>query len=555
MYRNLKNFFDTQFRLSPLAFLVFTPFSIAAVPLAFSFRANSPTVWILLLLGSAITFLTSIFFLFLLSWLSKVKTGNSTVLNLLALILTGLFRGFIFFYFMEFSAIQNPSPLLGRLLNSTYSVVLWIGLASILIESNRSFKRRYGALLTQLLISKLSSSNAPDPGYALIAQQIARMQLKIRKIIQDRELDQSDSNHAVILGAALREEIEVNLKPLSQRLWVKSLFTPPSAKIAGVISSAITELQYPYIFTATLYGCSNIINATQSLGFFAGVVYGTSTFFVLYIFEKARQSLVAHFTSNSSYINRFFVVFIGFAVLLTTNGIFQVVGIDYSFMVALLTAPVLSFLIIAVAGVKLILHDRRTILDILSRKILKVDNERLDSVLSGNAASYLHNSLQSELNALALQLDAIVQNPDPAQNKILMKRIDALVSQSRSEDFKLFFETPQVRLGRVIASWNGIADIDLAIDTGIWDDGIRSSIVASLVQEAIANSVRAGEASRVNVSGEISGDSIVITVLDNGTAPLLAERRGIGSQWIDRIATTEWKVEQTAKGRLLRVEI
>lgn len=40
-----------------------------------------------------------------------------------------------------------------------------------------------------------------------------------------------------------------------------------------------------------------------------------------------------------------------------------------------------------------------------------------------------------------------------------------------------------------------------------------------------------------------------------GAATLLSERRGIGSQWIDRIAISDWKLEQTDSGRVLRVEI
>ena len=84
---------------------------------------------------------------------------------------------------------------------------------------------------------------------------------------------------------------------------------------------------------------------------------------------------------------------------------------------------------------------------------------------------------------------------------------------------------------------------------------MRSSLVVSLLQEAIANSVRSGRANHVEVRGELKGDSIVVTVSDNGAATLLTERRGIGSQWIDRIAISDWKLEQTDTGRVLRVEI
>jgi signal transduction histidine kinase len=136
-----------------------------------------------------------------------------------------------------------------------------------------------------------------------------------------------------------------------------------------------------------------------------------------------------------------------------------------------------------------------------------------------------------------------------------MEKLEALVSQSKSEDFNNFMETPEARLNRVVNSWDGIAQIRLNIDPLIWQDPSRGSIVVSLIQEAVANSVRSGRANRVDVVSEYSKDSIFVTITDNGSAQLTTERRGIGSQWIDRIAISDWKLEETDKGRVLRVEI
>jgi hypothetical protein len=487
--------------------------------------------------------------------IKKYKPGNGTLINLSALSSTGIFRGLIFYYLVDLLGMQNPSPLLGRVLNSTYTVVFWVGLVSILIESNRRFKRRYRALLTQILILKLRNSESPEPGYALIAQQIARMQLKIKSTIQDRESGQAYAIQAASLASTLRDEIVTVIKPLSQRLWVKSVFAPPSAKLSNVISTAITELQYPFRLTAILYGCANVINTTQSLGFFAGIVYGGSTFVVFLFLEKARVLGIYRFSSKSGYINTFFVASIGLLVGLSTNGVFRFLNLDYSFAVAVLSAPSLPILIISIAVIKLTLEDRKTLVDILSKKVSKIKKEEIDSVAHGDAAAYLHNSLQSELFALALHLDKLADNPDPQQNRFLMEKLDALVSQSKSEDFKNFLETPQVRLDRVVNSWDGIAKVHLNLEVAIWNDAMRSSLVVSLLQEAIANAVRSGHANQVEVRGIIEGDSIIVSISDNGAATLETERRGIGSQWIDRIAISDWKLEQTETGRVLRVEI
>jgi hypothetical protein len=555
VYREILSFLDSHLHLSKLSFFIFAPFSIAAAPFAFSFRANAPSIASLLILGCAITVPTLIFYLFILLLIKKYIPGNSTLINLSALSATGIFRGLIFYYLVDLLGMQNPSPLLGRLLNSTYTVVFWVGLVSILVESNRRFKRRYRALLTQILILKLRNSESPDPGYALIAQQIARMQLKIKSTIQDRESDQTDAIQAASLASTLRDEIVTVIKPLSQRLWVKSVFAPPSAKLSNVISTAITELQYPFRLTAILYGCANVINTTQSLGFFAGIVYGGSTFVVFLFLEKVRVLGIYRFSSKSGYINTLFVASIGLLVGLSTNGVFRFLNLDYSFAVAVLSAPSLPFLIISIAVIKMTLEDRKSLVDILSKKVSKIKKEEIDAVAHGDAAAYLHNSLQSELFALALHLDKLADNPDPQQNRFLMEKLDALVSQSKSEDFKNFLETPQVRLDRIVNSWDGIAKVHLNLEVAIWNDAMRSSLVVSLLQEAIANAVRSGHASQVEVRGTIDGDSIIVSISDNGSATLQTERRGIGSQWIDRIAISDWKLEQSETGRVLRVEI
>ena len=548
-------FLENQFHLSNLGFVIFIPFSIAAAPFAFSFRESAPSVFKLVLIGCAVTIPTALIFFLLVFVLNRRVFISKFYDNLVVLVITGVIRGAIFFFLVQALGIQNPSPLLGRILNSTYTVVFWVGLASILVESNRRFKRRYKALLTQILILKVRDSRSPEPGYALMAQQIARMQLNIKRTIQDKEPSPGELNQAEVLASVLRTEIESGLRPLSQRLWIKSIFAPPNIKVSGVINTAVSELNYPFILTAALYGCANVVNTTQSLGFSSGLIFGISTFAVFAVLEKLRIFVVAKYPTGTKFFNYTYVLLIGLAVGLVTNFVFKILNLNYSFAIAIFTAPSLPIIITAIASIRLSLSDREKMFDILNQKFTNTTAENIDSVIHGNAASYLHNSLQSELTALALQLDSLAKNPDPDRNRIVMEKLEALVSQSKSEDFKNFMETPEARLNRVVNSWDGIAEIRLNVDPLIWQDPSRSSIVVSLIQEAVANSVRSGRANRVDVLSEYSKDSIFVTITDNGSAQITSDRRGIGSQWIDRIAISDWKLEETDKGRVLRVEI
>ena len=553
-----KNFLKTlqdHLRPTPKSFYLFAPISITALPFAFSFREDAPAVLYLLFLGVLITAPTFIIFWLLGNLIRKFEASNNLYANVAQLVVTGISRGIIFFYVLELASINNPSPLLGRILNSTFTVLLWLGIASILLESNHRFKRKYRALVTQILILKLRDGEKPDPGYALLAREIARMQLKIMDTLQDRHPDVKDEEHARQLALSLRNEIEHSLKPLSQRLWMKSFYTPPSVKVSALISSAITDLNYPFALASGIYALANVVNTTQSLGLYAGVLFALGTFIAFSIAEVLRRYLCNRYGIYASSINVVFVFLVGLLVGLTVNLVFSYLNLNYSYGVAIFTSPSLPALIVAIASITLALRDREALMENLRTKIARQKDVELDSVIHGNAASYLHNSLQSELTALALQLDSLASNPDPDRNRVVMEKLEALVSQSKSEDFKNFMETPEARLNRVVNSWDGIAEIHLNVDPHIWQDPSRSSIVVSLIQEAVANSVRSGRANRVDVVSEYSKDSIFVTITDNGSATLLTDRRGIGSQWIDRIAISDWKLEQTDIGRVLRVEI
>jgi hypothetical protein len=164
-----KNFLRSHLRLSLSSFYLFVPVSIVAVPFAFSFRENSPSTPLLILFGCLITTGSGVFYWALISLSRRKKLSASLGVSISILLFVGLARGFIFFYSLELFGFENPSPLLGRLMNSTFTVVFWVGLSSLLVEMNLRFKRKYRALLAQILILKLRDGQQPDPGYAHLA--------------------------------------------------------------------------------------------------------------------------------------------------------------------------------------------------------------------------------------------------------------------------------------------------------------------------------------------------------------------------------------------------
>ena len=548
-------FLGRNLRPSLLGFYFFIPISVIAIPLSYASQGLPASIQRLAFIGILITLTTFAFYFAIFKALANLKLSNLFVSTVILLVATGVIRGFLFYWFIEFFELPNPTPLFGRILNSTFTTVFWIGLASLFIESNDRFARRYRAILTQILLLRLRENAQSEPGYAYMAKQITSLQLKIKNTLLETRKMGSKQNPELLIANALRKEIEEELKPLSQRLWVKSVFEPPNFRFWELLKTSIFELKYPFQLTALLYSAANFINVAQIIGSSIAILFGISSYGLFYLAESVRLKTCNSFSSNKGKLNAAFVVVLGFFIGLGNSLIFDFLGLAHSYSVALITAPSLSILLIATSLIKLAAADRSSLIEILSRRARDEDYDYLEKISRGNAASYIHNSLQSELTALALQLDALADNPDSFQNKIVMERLESLVNRSISEDFNSFLETPQLRLQRIIESWDGIAAIDLNIDPRVFSDSSRAALVVQLVQESVANAVRSGGASKISITGEIKNESIVITARDNGLNNEVNGNTGIGSKWLDSIAVTNWSLEVSEHGHLLSVEI
>lgn len=555
MFNSAYRYLHRNFHLSLSAFYFFIPVSILAVPIVFWTEDLPASFAALLLVGILVTALTFIVYWLLISIARRFSRINRLASGFMILLGTGIVRGLITFYLFEFLGFQNPTPLAGRIFNSILNVFIWIGIGSILLESNRRFTRRYRALMTQILVLKLRENSQPQDGFNYIAEQILQMQMRIRGVVKNIQTSSPGSPPEKVLAMNLRKEVEEQLRPLSQRLWVKSIFDPPALRFGSSARTAIKDLRVRFHLIAVIYAVVIILNTFLLTGPTVAISYGALTYIFFFISNQLRKAMSHRLGLHVAKANIIFVVSVGFTVNLGSTCMLDLLGLSHSYSAVILIAPTLSVLIITASFIELAVADRQTLIEILTRATRTQDHEYLDRASRGKAASYIHNSLQSELTSLVIQLDSIAANPDPIRSKIIMEKLESFISRSRSEDFKNYLETPELRLNRVVQSWEGIATIEIAIDQKVYVDQLRASLMVQLIEESVANAVRSGRANKVEISTEFSTDSLKITVRDNGRAPIRNLRQGFGSKWIDSVAISHWALEETDSGRTLTVEI
>ena len=555
MFKSLIQFLDSYFRLSIKAFYFYIPASILSVPLIFWEEDLPSSVLKLLALGALVTVLTFIVFSLLIYASRQLTRINPGMLGILTLLITGVARGLLLTFIFNLAGYEDSISLVERLLTSIFNVSVWLGFSSILIENHRRFIRRYRAMLTQILVLKLRNSSDLQPGYSYIQEHISEMQIRLKSSIEEIRSATNLSSPETALAAKFRQEIDEELKPLNQRLWVKSAYSAPSLRIKGILATACAELKFNFHFTALIFAGILILNTIVLVGSAESLSYGLLSYLSFYFSNNLRIWVLQKFDNIQVIVNSIYLIFIGFIVGLFSTLILDLVGFSHSYSAALFIAPILPVLIITVSFIQLALSDRNTLFEILSKQSRNLNNDYIDKLNRGNAASYLHNSLQSELSSLAIQLDSVSQNPNPLRSEIVSQRIDSFVSRSRHEDFRDFLETLDLRLKRIINSWEGIAEIKLSLDYSVLEDASRASLVVQLIQESIANAIRSGHANKIEITGAFVGETIKITVTDNGRAQLQASKRGLGSEWIDSIAVSEWTLENSDSGSVLTVEL
>jgi signal transduction histidine kinase len=169
-------------------------------------------------------------------------------------------------------------------------------------------------------------------------------------------------------------------------------------------------------------------------------------------------------------------------------------------------------------------------------------------------ASYLHNSLQSELLAIAGQLEEAAISNDREKSAEILQRVSALINRSFIDDFQKFAESPLERLETVRKSWSGILKLEIDIPQALLTSPARNASLVQTIEEFAANSYRHGKATKISASAVENSIGLHLTLNSNGSKKI-SNKRGLGSEWLDQIAIGSWKMQSTPTGTVLKITI
>jgi signal transduction histidine kinase len=263
---------------------------------------------------------------------------------------------------------------------------------------------------------------------------------------------------------------------------------------------------------------------------------------------------------KSRFIHLIFLLLVATIPLLLTHIYFNISGISYwssyanvgvagsVFMTAIFTTMLSQSLV-----------DRAKIIDILTAQITSgYVEEHLQAIArmseDSEIASYLHSSLQSELTAVALKLDQATKSGTRDEVKSIIQYAQIVIERDLTVNFHAGEHSPLERINALLDAWRGIAEIKIDLrrielcETQVVTD------ISQIIEEAVSDSVRFGNANLISISGDASPDHYYFKVTDNGKSKPQGGS-GLGTILLDEIAPNLWRREFALQGTNLEVWI
>lgn len=481
-------------------------------------------------------------------WLSIKITeqgwGRQAIL-LFVVIMGGLARGACIFQFSEVFMFDSAAGIWQRLANSLSTTLLWLLVFALFTDAAKSFQRRYEDVFGQLAVSRAARVSGSE-----VEKIFSGLEAGIREI-SDLAIDDSKAKAEMArIAASLEKEIVTKIKSHSEALWSFSSNQVPKLRFFPLLRLAVTKLNFPISFFLAMYGMINLLNISSTVGFEDAGWRVVLALGVLAALDLVYRKLLRPALRRQALANLIFLALSGSLVQLPLG----MVG----YLLERSSAPV-AFIVIAAISAPLImillsvlnLADlaRRDLLDELVTVDEKLRDQRAEnSSATSQLASYLHNSLQSEIQSIILALKS--DSPEVSIGKSSLERLRLLSSRSLDEEFANFSSLPREHLDLVIQGWAGILEIDIdwKIDPAMSEDS-RVATVVQIIEEVASNSAVHGRASKMTARVRFEESAFFVEVSNNAIDLVSMGDRGQGSRWLAGYAVNSLDKQATGEYR------
>lgn len=144
-------------------------------------------------------------------------------------------------------------------------------------------------------------------------------------------------------------------------------------------------------------------------------------------------------------------------------------------------------------------------------------------------ASFLHNSLQSELNGIALSLGKASGNQS-AEVTALLERLEKIASEPITDRYRASQLRGREYLDALVSAWEPLVKIDLSLE-GRVEQQANFGLLIELLEESISNAVRHAGAKQISIGAKLEADNITVSIVHRAPNKI-DSGNNLGSGWL-----------------------
>ena len=544
-------------RFRRICFLYYGLVSIFSIPLRLI--QDYSTLRVLLIsfgIGVLITGITLPMLWIACGLIQKFDLGRRNILYPFALVvLVGAIRGAILYIIISQSNPQdNLEPFFtvvsSMIFNSIYFIVI-----STLMETILQRKERFERIFADATLLITGQGRTVDTNLDPKILYDSTLQ-GIRESVSslNRTSEPADKDALIAASKVIQSQINEVLRPLSHRLWVNGMGQMKYRSFFEILYEAVKNLDFSvkYILGCQFFFGGYVISLVLGfesalflvLGFQSALYVSTIVVIVSVILIRILLILREKLASGHFILGLTFLVLMGLLPVFISIMIRDPLGGPISVGAALLVSPILPGLILLVSAYRLVSRDRDFAISAASS--IKF---RMTSILVGDQniesgiklAEYFHNTLQSELFSIAKRLEDASQLENSFDKEEVVRSLEAVLSRDYQEISTRDLNVA-MRIPHLISSWQGIADIKLNGIEILEKRPNLAETVSSVLEEMITNTIRYGQADKIQVELTLVDFGLDLHLTHNGKGEI-SKKSGLGSVLLAHYSETGVQLE------------
>ena len=433
----------------------------------------------------------------------------------------------------------------------TMGLGLWWGVTtSLLLEAHERFVRDRARLLDDAVLGQLALMQESRADVILAEESTATTVAAQLADARGRLASQfaAGASMATWLDAAqaLRATADETVRPLSHALWQEAAQRYPEPRVSGVLTLLVREPVFLPLAAASVIVIGYLGATAQEYGVILGPALAAALGLVSYAILAAGNSLMARLPRLRHVVYLLGIVLVQAAALLLAYGPARAGGelLPPSLIAGSVLGTLIAVLLTSVVA-SLDASRAQVIGELQSavnqERIAQAARTRARALALREAAKDLHGTVQTRLIACASAIEIAAATGDVASYEQALREALGILEGERA----VVPSSVEARLAGLASSWGGLCDIVLdvepALGRSVNDDVVR------VVEEAIGNAYRHGDASHVGVGIRSTGDGIEVTVVDDGRGPG-SGAPGLGSDLMARATGGHFGLVRGAEG-------